>query len=112
VNSWVKPNLVDSSTKTSFSKCLPWSETSCRGTSKWEMTWLKKKCVVVLDVLLNVGIASSHLVKYSMTTMMYLCPLLDGGLHIMKLMPHLQKGPAVMTRCRREGGARALCAYN
>ena len=32
------------------------------------------------------------------------------GLQVMKSMPHLQKGPAVMTGCRRAGGARALLA--
>jgi hypothetical protein len=41
---------------------------------------------------------------------MYLCPLLDVGLQVMKSMPHLQKGPTVMTGCRRVGGAHALLA--
>jgi hypothetical protein len=41
---------------------------------------------------------------------MYLCPLLDGGLQVMKSMPHLQKGPTVVTRCIRAGGAHALLA--
>jgi hypothetical protein len=42
-------------------------------------------------------------------TTIYLCPLLDGGLQVMKSMPHLQKGLIVMTGWRREGGAQALC---
>jgi hypothetical protein len=80
----VNPNLEHSSAKTSFSKCLPGSETSHKGTPKREMTSLNKMCFVVSYILFNVGIASANLLKYSTTTMMYLCPLSDGGLHVMK----------------------------
>jgi hypothetical protein len=58
-----KSSLVDNSTNTSFLKCLPWSETSWRGTPKWVMTWLKKKWVAMFVILLNVGMASAHFVK-------------------------------------------------
>jgi hypothetical protein len=36
--------------------------------------------------------------------------IVGWGLQVMKSMPHLQKGPAVMTGWRRAGGAHALLA--
>jgi type III secretory pathway component EscR len=62
---------------------------------------VEEKHVVVSTVLLNVGMASTHLVKQSTSMTMYLFPLMDGGWKVMKSIPHLHKGLAVMTGCRR-----------
>ena len=64
-------NMVESLVQTTSSKCLPWSETNYLGTPNHEMTWLKKKRVVVSLLQSNVGMASAHFVKYSIAIMIY-----------------------------------------
>jgi hypothetical protein len=45
-------------------------------------------------------------------TTIYLLPLLDGGLQVIKSMHDLQKGHVVITKCRGASGVMALCTYN
>ena len=74
------------------------------------MKWLKRNRVVISILLSYVGMDSTHFVKYSMATIMYLWLPYDTGLQVIMSIPHLQKGPAMMTRCRGARGDIALWA--
>ena len=63
----------------------------------------------MLVELLNVGMDLDHLVKQSIVTMMYLCPLLEVGQHSMKLIPHLQKVSKCDDRMKRYRWCMTLC---
>jgi hypothetical protein len=69
---------------------------------------LKKKQTTIENVLFKFDMESTHSMKLSMATIMYLIPLTEGGLQSMKSMAHFQKGFVVTTWCKRAGGDHAL----
>jgi len=64
-----------------FMKCMPWFLIKNLGHPNLVITFSNKKCATVSVLQSFTGVASTHLVRYSIMVMMYLAPvLLDGGL--------------------------------
>ena len=62
------PILLQNSLKLSESNCFPLSTVRVLSTSNLQITLCQKNFFTVFDVILVSGLASIHLVKYSMAT--------------------------------------------
>ena len=62
-----------------FMKCVPWSLIKTLGHPNRVITCSNRKCVVVSTLQYFTGVASAHLVRYSVTMIMYLAPVLFVG---------------------------------
>ena len=63
-----------------FMKCIPWLLIKTIGYPNLVITCSNKKCAMVSVLQSFTGAASTHLVRYSVTMMMYISPVpLVGG---------------------------------
>jgi hypothetical protein len=60
-------------------KCVPWSLIKILGHQNLVITCLNKKCVVLSTLQSFTGVASTHIVRYFVTVIMYLAPIIFVG---------------------------------
>jgi uncharacterized membrane protein len=84
-------------------KCVPWSLIKTLGHPILVITCLNKKCAVVSVLQSFTSATSTHLVRYSVSVMMYLASVLLAGWLIgpTKSIAHLSK--AYNVTCGRNG---------
>ena len=81
--------LLQNSLNLSESNCLPLSTVKVLGTLNLQIMFCQKNFFTNSDVIVARGLASIHLVKYSIATTASLFPPCDGGNGPTRSMPHL-----------------------
>ena len=99
------PMLWQNSLNLSESKCFPLLTVKVLGTPNLQIIFYKKKIFTVSEVIVASGLASIHLVKYSIATTMNLFPPpCEGGSGPMRSMPHLCNGQVDRMGCTTAEG--------
>ena len=83
------PIFLHNSLKLSELNCFPLSTIRVLGTPNVQIIFCQKNFFTISDVILVNGLASIHLVNYSMATTANLFPHCDGGSGPTRSMPHL-----------------------
>ena len=84
--------LWQNSLKLSESNYFPLSTVKVLGTPNLQIMFCQKNFFTVSEVIVASGLASIHLVKYSIATTMNLFPPCEGGSGLTRSMPHLCNG--------------------
>ena len=98
------PILLKNSLKLSESNCFPLSTIWVLGTPNLQIIFCQKNFFIVSDVIVASGLASIHLVKYSMATTANLFPPCDGGSDPTRSIPHLCRGQVGGISCMLANG--------
>ena len=89
VKATLVPVLLQNSLKLSKSNCFLLSTVRVLGTPNLQIMFYQKNFFTISDVIFASGLASIHLMKYSMATTTNLFPPCDGGSGPTRSMPHL-----------------------
>ena len=98
------PMLWQDSLNLSESNCFPLSTVKVFSTPNLQIMFCQKNFFTASKVIVASGLASIHLVKYSITTTANLFPPCQGGSGLTRFMPHLCNGQVGgMSRTTAEG---------
>jgi len=97
------PVLLQNSLNLCESNCFPLSTIKVLGTLNLQIMFCQKNFFIVSEVIVASGLASIHLVKYSIATTTNLFPY-EGGRGPTRSMPHICNGQVGGMSCTTAEG--------